>query len=68
MQCEISINQCEFFHFGVNKFDPGVNPTNRWYEVDILMVRNFRTWCEINMTCDNTHLHGVKTTQNGMKT
>jgi hypothetical protein len=38
VQCEISINQCEFFNFGVNKFDPGVNPTNRWYEVDILMV------------------------------
>ena len=36
--CEISVNQYEFFNFGVNKLDSGVNPTNRWYEVDILMV------------------------------
>jgi hypothetical protein len=27
-----------FFNFGVNKFISGVNPTNRWYEVDILIV------------------------------
>jgi hypothetical protein len=39
VQCEISFNQYEFFNFGVNKFDSGVNPTNRWYEVDILGIK-----------------------------